>query len=120
MFGNRLKLLREEKGLSQKDLATSLNVGHSTITKWERNERQPDYNNLIRIADYFHVSTDYLLDRFNSDTPELVVQIFSLTTALDKELQIDRSLPESVEVYKNYKTKIDRLFLDLLSFRLGD
>ncbi|MDC6159358.1 helix-turn-helix transcriptional regulator [Bacillus albus] len=62
-FGNIIRDLRKQKGITQKELAQSLQLSESTIGMYERNERQPDYNTLIRIADYFNVSTDFLLGR---------------------------------------------------------
>ncbi|HDR4901578.1 helix-turn-helix transcriptional regulator [Bacillus thuringiensis] len=62
-FGNIIRDLRKQKGITQKELAHSLQLSESTIGMYERNERQPDYNTLIRIADYFNVSTDFLLGR---------------------------------------------------------
>ncbi|MGD6932568.1 helix-turn-helix domain-containing protein, partial [Bacillus thuringiensis] len=59
-FGNIIRDLRKQKGITQKELAQSLQLSESTIGMYERNERQPDYNTLIRIADYFNVSTDFL------------------------------------------------------------
>ncbi|MDA2169280.1 helix-turn-helix transcriptional regulator [Bacillus cereus] len=68
-FGNIIRDLRKQKGITQKELAQSLQLSESTIGMYERNERQPDYNTLIRIADYFKVSTDFLLGR-NFDAEE--------------------------------------------------
>ncbi|MGD6931860.1 helix-turn-helix domain-containing protein [Bacillus thuringiensis] len=62
-FGNIIRDLRKQKGITQEELAQSLQLSESTIGMYERNERQPDYNTLIRIADYFNVSTDFLLGR---------------------------------------------------------
>ncbi|MBE7097399.1 helix-turn-helix domain-containing protein [Bacillus cereus] len=62
-FGNIIRNLRKQKGITQKELAQSLQLSESTIGMYERSERQPDYNTLIRIADYFKVSTDFLLGR---------------------------------------------------------
>ncbi|MBW2672110.1 MAG: helix-turn-helix domain-containing protein [Deltaproteobacteria bacterium] len=62
-FGNRLRQLRKEKGLTQAELAKLLSIGESTISFYESGKRQPDYETLIRIADLFNVSVDYLLGR---------------------------------------------------------
>ncbi len=62
-FGERLARLRQEKGLSQAELARLLNLGQSTIAMYERNKRFPDHQILERLADFFGVSTDYLLGR---------------------------------------------------------
>ena len=64
----RLKELRKEKGISQLKLAMDLSVNQNTISRYETGERQADYNMLIKIADYFNVSVDYLLERTNNRT----------------------------------------------------
>ena len=59
----RLKSLRKEKNISQLKLAFDLNMNQNTISRYENMERQADYETLIKIADYFGVSVDYLLGR---------------------------------------------------------
>ncbi len=56
----RLKELREQLRLNQEGLAVKLNVSQSTISAYEVGERMPDLETLIAIADFFHVSLDYL------------------------------------------------------------
>lgn len=63
MFAKRLKELRTEKGMSQIALATVLKVERTTVVNWESGKREPDFEMLIRIADYFEVTCDYLLGR---------------------------------------------------------
>jgi transcriptional regulator with XRE-family HTH domain len=63
MFSKRLKELRLEKKLLQSQLATELNVDRTTIIKWESGQNQTDFATLIKIADFFDVSIDYLLGR---------------------------------------------------------
>lgn len=62
-FGQRLIDLREEKGIFQKELAVHLNVSPSTISNYENDVHFPDIEILCKLADYFQVSTDYLLAR---------------------------------------------------------
>ena len=62
----RLKELRKAKGISQLRLATDLNTNQNTISRYETGEREPGINELIKIADYFNVSLDYLLERSNN------------------------------------------------------
>ncbi|KXH90484.1 MULTISPECIES: helix-turn-helix transcriptional regulator [Bacillus] len=62
-FGNILRELRKEKKLTQRELAQTLKLSESTIGMYERNERQPDYATLNSIANYFEVTTDFLLGR---------------------------------------------------------
>lgn len=59
----RLKQLRKEKKLSQLRLAIDLDMNQNTISRYENMEREADYITLIRFADYFNVSLDYLLGR---------------------------------------------------------
>ena len=60
-FGSRLRQLRNEKGLTQAELAQKLSLGESTISFYEANKREPDYKTLLCFADFFKVSVDYLL-----------------------------------------------------------
>ena len=59
----RLKELRKKKGVSQLRLATDLNLNQNSISRYENGEREADYQTLIKFADYFNVSIDYLLER---------------------------------------------------------
>ncbi|MGN0106306.1 MAG: helix-turn-helix domain-containing protein [Hominilimicola sp.] len=61
MLNERIKELRTAKGLTQVDLARELNVSKQCISNWENNNIQPSIDMLVKIAKYFHVSTDYLL-----------------------------------------------------------
>lgn len=64
----RLKQLREQKNISQQKLAIALAMNQNTISRYETGEREADYSTLIKIADYFDVSIDYLLER--TDNPK--------------------------------------------------
>lgn len=59
----RLKELRKKKGVSQLRMATDLNTTQNTISRYETGEREPGVAELIKIADYFNVSVDYLIGR---------------------------------------------------------
>lgn len=59
----RLKKLRKMKKISQLKLAMDLNMNQNTISRYENLEREADYETLIKLADYFGVSIDYLLGR---------------------------------------------------------
>ncbi len=65
----RLKQLRKQKGISQLKLSLDLCISQNSISRYETGERQADYATLIRIADYFNVSLDYLLER--TDNPKM-------------------------------------------------
>ncbi len=65
----RLKEIRKSKGISQLKLAMDLNTSQNTISRYETGEREPGINELVKIADYFNVSIDYLLER--TDNPKV-------------------------------------------------
>lgn len=60
-FSIRLENLLEEEDLTQKQLALDLHIASSTINGYVKNNREPDFSMLVRLARYFDVSTDYLL-----------------------------------------------------------
>lgn len=60
-FKERLKELRSEKELSQTQLAKELGVSQRSVSNWETGVRQPDFETLEKLANFFAVSTDYLL-----------------------------------------------------------
>ena len=59
----RLKALRKSRHISQLKLAIDLGMNQNSISRYENLEREADYNTLIKFADYFGVSIDYLLGR---------------------------------------------------------
>ncbi len=61
MYKIRIKELRKKKNITQLKLAFDLNVSQNTLSRYETGEREPSYDVLIKIADYFNVSIDYLL-----------------------------------------------------------
>lgn len=61
MFHERLKNLRLEKGLTQSDVADAINTSRAAYTNYELGNRLPDYDTLISIAQFFQVTTDFLL-----------------------------------------------------------
>ena len=65
----KLKFLREKKGISQLKLALDLDINQNSISRYENGQRQADYQTLIKFADYFDVSIDYLLER--TDNPKM-------------------------------------------------
>ena len=61
-FKDRLKLLREQKGLSQEELGKSVGLSKSTIGMYEQGRREPDSATLLKIANLFKVSVDFFLE----------------------------------------------------------
>lgn len=66
---SRLRDIRLQKNMTQKDMANLLNIGVRSYQKYELGEREPSYDKLNFIADYFGVSIDYIFQR--TDNPEI-------------------------------------------------
>ena len=65
---NRIKQLRLEKHMSQMELARYMNISQGTLSNWQVGRHDPGSDDLIKLANYFGVSTDYLLGK--SDDPD--------------------------------------------------
>lgn len=70
-FGNTLKKLRTREKLTQTQLANELGLKFSTISMYERGEREPDFETMETIADYFNVSMDYLHGKTKLNSPTI-------------------------------------------------
>ncbi len=62
-LGERLKELRTEKGMTQKELAEALGINSVTYLHYEKSQREPPLSLLVEMAEYFDVTTDYLLGK---------------------------------------------------------
>ena len=60
---NNFKILRKQKGLTQREFAKIFNISFQAVSYYEKGARQPDFETLIKFADYFGVSVDYLIGR---------------------------------------------------------
>ncbi len=102
VLGDRLKALREEKNISQDDLATELGISRLSVGNYERGVRTPEAETIIKLAKHFSVSADYLLGL--SDVKSLDTDIKSVCeftglsecaveTLVDKENDFGHYLP---------------------------
>jgi len=102
MLGKRLKELREEKGLTQQELAKIMNLSQQTIGHYEVGRAKPDVDTLNRLANFFGTTVDYLLGRTDvrnpnnksdEDFPEDVkVLMRSVSKLTDKQKEIVKRL----------------------------
>ena len=67
----RIKELRSEMHKSLRDVAAELNISYSSLSKYERGEQQPSYETLMKMADYFDVTTDYMIGYTNIRTKNI-------------------------------------------------
>lgn len=103
--GQRLAKLRNSRGLSQPQLAEVLNVSQSTVAMWESGKRNINNDDLVRIAQFFHVTTDYILG--NNETPSWAKQ----KDTVDLKSFLDRNLVgafyDGDELTKEQKDKLE-------------
>ncbi len=97
-FNKVLKSLRLSKKLTQDELAKILKISRSTVGMYEKGDREPDYETLESIADYFNVSIDYLLGRENT-TIRLINPITTIAAHKDGE----NFTPEELQKIEEYK-----------------
>ena len=104
-FGKKLRSLRQEKKLSQVELSKKLNVTSQALSQYELGKRIPDAEMIIRIADFFDVSVDYLLDRTNEritvdNMKAILASDSAFARALDK-LTTRKELQELFKITKD-------------------
>lgn len=100
-FGKKLRSLREEKRLSQVELSKKLNVTSQALSQYELGKRIPDAEMIIRIADFFDVSVDYLLDRTNERiTVDNIKAILASDSAFARALDKLTTRKELQELFK--------------------
>lgn len=111
-YGDRLKRLRESMGLSQKELTDRLSLNRSTYARYETSSTQPDFDTLNKLADFFGVTTDYILGRTQSKLPELSEQ---------EEIDVAKDLEKIVEgvegAYSSYEGKTPEEIEDIELFK---
>lgn len=103
MFSERLKRLRMEKGITQKELADRLHISRSTIAGYESLGKEPDGEKLCALADFFGVSVDYLLGGTDSREP------ISQTPAPPSAAQRPAEVAITGELHNLSDRQLDRL-----------
>lgn len=92
MFAERLKELRNKKGISQEDLAELLNVSRQSISKYEQGLSMPDYEKLALLVKYFETSFDYLLAENDVEQAKELIKLDAGNSKIAIISEIDGSL----------------------------
>lgn len=106
---DRIKEERLNLGLNQNELASKLGLTNKSISRYEKGDRQPDYETLSKLADIFDCSIDYLLGRTN-DRDNLVYG--GLVEGKPYTLEIDRSetdLPDTIDKFQKLIKKLESI-----------
>ncbi|MFZ5642573.1 MAG: helix-turn-helix domain-containing protein [Bacillota bacterium] len=109
IFPKRLKELRTKNDISQEELGLIVNLSKSTISLYESGKREPDYETLKKLADYFGCSTDYLLGKTNiknaiNQSPTVEEQIMAILY-MDEDFTEEEKklLAEDIADYLEYR-----------------
>ena len=95
-FGERLKELRETKGISKTDLANKISLHYSQIGRYERNEANPSADMLKKLANELDVTTDYLMNGTTNDLADELINDKNLINQFKKIAQLSDENKEVV------------------------
>ena len=115
MIGERLKLLRNEKGYTQQELAALLDVSYQAVGHWEKGSNDPNNDLLIKIASLFCVTTDYLLGVENErEKVQKAAELFSDMNSEAAKNKIQQMLndgmsPERINQYIDIAKQIAKI-----------
>lgn len=105
MIGDILKELRLKRQLTSEQLCERLGIKGGSYRNYERNDRKPDYDTLVKLADFYGVSTDYILGRPNAKAPKDPFDGIETIDEMEKDL---------IKEWLNLDEKSRKSFLDVL------
>lgn len=89
MFGSRLRFLRKSRQITQQQIADSIQISRSTYAGYENGSHEPDITIIRKIAEFYHISTDFLLSfdmqSVDPELDELRSQLWEEIASSDKE-----------------------------------
>lgn len=100
-LGEKIKKLREQNNINQKEFARKMDISNVVLSRYESDERRPDYEVLQRIADYFSVTTDYLLGRTDQKNTPNDYEIQTIAAHHDGDEWTEEEL-EEIERFKEF------------------
>jgi transcriptional regulator with XRE-family HTH domain len=108
MIGERIKMLRSEKGLTMKDMAEMFDLSISAWNKYEKNEAEPKLDNIVKMADFFNVSLDFLMGRTNIRDKKIVEKSNILNSLLKGFESINMGDPSNMQfVIENLTSSLE-------------
>lgn len=111
MIGDTLKRLRTKKGLTSEELCSKIGIKGGSYRNYERNDRKPDYDTLVKLADFYNVSTDYLLGRPDAKAP---------ADPIDKLMTVDEMEKDLLREWLSLDEASRKAFLDVLRKIVAD
>ena len=108
-IGERIRKLREEKGLTQQALAKELGVKRESINMWENGLRDLKTGALLLLSEYFGVSCDYILTGISAKNRDISNSLGLSNNAIDNLVFMNEQLPEVVDVVSDFLCDVDRM-----------
>lgn len=106
-IGKRISKLRDKKNVTQQEMASVLFVERVRVSQWEQGTRAIKAENIVEIANYFGVSTDYLLGLSETKSPNTDIQIVINTTGLTEEaVNKLTSMPNYSDIHDSFDYKV--------------
>lgn len=109
IFRERLKALREQYGLDQKDMGKKLNISPSAYGFYEQGRNEPSLESLKRLSEILNVSTDYLLGLSNVEKQPIVYSLSDKTELSEKELNVINKMKETSLLEKISENPIENV-----------
>ena len=116
-FGDRLKKLRRDNGITQENLAEHLGISYQAVSKWENNAGFPEISLLPAISGFFEVSTDYLLGVELEKSEEKIERALNEARKFTHTGEIEKSINIIAEALKKFPNDY-RLLCDLIEYKL--
>lgn len=114
-FSKRLKDLRKERNINQEQLAKEIGASRGSISFYEKGSRIPDISILDKLANYFNVSTDYLLGRTSEKMNNIEIQTIQNMTGLNNE-----AINKLMIMKKNNKFHMFDNILGAINYLIGE
>lgn len=103
---NRLRFLRTQRGESLEKIAKYLNVTMQTISNYETEKRDMTPDTILKLAEYFGVTTDFLLGKSDIKNPEEAKKEYSYAYHKEAEGLTDEEIADALRFYKEMKDKM--------------
>lgn len=113
-FKDRLRELRKQNNVLQSELAKTLNIRNTTVSAWENGVSEPEFETLIKIANYFNVSTDFLLgleDEYGNkidNNGDMYVKVVARSKGNTVKPHYEKLTPEDIKLFEEIIAKLKK------------
>ena len=113
-YGTRILQLRKDSNITQQYLSKQLGISRAALSHYEKNRREPDYELLVKLADFFDVSIDYLLCRVDNKYPNKNKHVPLVSAFTEEDEILDNNIEKYLEIPPGLNADLD------LAFRISE